>query len=189
MLRRVLAVLGATMIVMVGSAPVLADPPSESGVVVRFSDSGSSGVLTDDESGHWVFVNVTRADFCVWLGEGQVGQWPVQTSGDVQLVTGKKTQPHVKVRTEAAPTALHAIRGAGFDAGPCDGSEVDPSYLGELDVQTNVNGNTGLFSERGVGTVYEVATGAPFFYSYKVNIFLESGKVVAQQYNLHPVGK
>jgi hypothetical protein len=190
MFRRVMAVLGVTAILMVGAVPVLADPPPESGVVVRPSgDGGFGALLNDDENGYFVFVNITREGFCEWLAGDRAGPPPTLSDYDVQLVTGKKTGSNLNA-SGLAPTALHALRtGASFDDGPCEGSEEGPTFVGEIRDRANENGNTGIAAYSGVGTVYDVESGAPYFYSYKVNIFWQSDKIVAQQYNLHPIGK
>jgi hypothetical protein len=72
---------------------------------------------------------------------------------------------------------------------PCVGSEEDPTFGGEIKHWANANGNQSRAGFSGAGTVYDADSGAPYFYSSKVDIWFDSGKIGAQQYQLLPIAK
>lgn len=203
--RRILALAGATMIVMAIAAPVSADPPPESGVVVRIPDDREGfGVFPDFVNGYWVFANVTRDDFCAWFNDMGGVPFPINQSADqVQLVFASDA---LVINIHAGgPTALHAFAGPDPFINPCDGSEPDAALTG--DVKVSVNDNDGpnqgtranSFGDRGQGTLYD-ASGDAYHYSWTFRGIWppdENGpdadptefKVVTEKFNLHPIGK
>lgn len=193
------------MILMAIAAPVSADPPPESGVVVRIADdTGEFGVFPDFTNGYWVFANVTRDDFCTWFNDMGGESFPMNQSGDqVQLVF--VSDALIINLDGGGPTALHAFAGPDPSVNPCDGSEPDAALTGDVKVRLNDNDgpNEGKransFGNRGQGTLYD-ASGDAYHYSWTFRAiwppdenfpdadFAEL-KVVVDKFNLHPIGK
>jgi hypothetical protein len=203
MLRRIVALAGVTMMVLAVAVPVAADPPPESGVVVRIVDTEGFGVFPDVTNGYWVFSNVTRDDFCTWFYD--MGGVPVpenQSPDHVQLVFASDA---LVVSVHAGgPTALHAFAEPDPFANPCDGSEPDAALTGDVKVRVNDNDgpNEGkranTFGDRGQGTLYD-ADGGAYRYSWVFRALWAPDdnagddtaelKVVTDKFNLHPVGR
>lgn len=202
MLRRMLSLVGATLILIAIAVPVSADPPPESGAVVRFEGDGF-GVFPDFVNGYWVFSNVTRADFCQWFYDMEFEPFPSnQSPEDVQLVFVNDALL-ISVQVEA-PTALHAFVGEDPFINPCDGSAVDTSLEGVLNVRINDNDgpNEGKqansFGDRGQGILYDDG-GNRYHYSWTFRAIWPpdenfpgadpvSLKVVTNKFNLHAIG-
>jgi hypothetical protein len=170
MFRRVLALVGATMILMAIAAPVTADPPPESGVVVRIQDDESFGVLPDFVNGYWIFSNVTRDAFCTWFNDMDGEPFPKSLGTDqVQLVF--LSDALILNLGAGGPTWLHAFVGPDPFINPCDGSEVEPTFWGDVNVRLNDNDipNEGkranTFGDRGQGTLYDTS-GDAYHYSW-----------------------
>lgn len=170
MVRRAIAVIGAALMMMAVAAPLSADPPPESGVVVRISDDREGfGVFPDFINGYWVFSNVSRDDFCEWFADMENVPAPTNLEGDqVQLVFASDA---VVVSVHAGgPTTLHAFAGDDPFIDPCTGSEPEPALSGHVTVKVNDNDgpNEGKransFGDRGRGELYDADGNA---YRYK----------------------
>jgi hypothetical protein len=187
--------MGAAVMLLAVTAPASADPPPESGVVVRVEDPNGFGVFPDFVNGYWVFSNVTRDDFCQWFDDQDNEPFPTNHSPDqVQLVFASDA---LVVSVHAGgPTDLHAFAGDPF-ANPCDGSEPDAALSG--DVRVRVNDNDGpnegkranSFGDRGQGTLHD-DSGAAYRYSWNFRgVWNPDGtefKVTTNKFNLHPIG-
>ena len=192
------------MILLAIAAPVSADPPPESGVVVRIADDEGWGVFPDFVNGYWVFSNVTRDDFCTWFNDMEGEEFPTNQSADqVHLVF---VSDALIVNVDAGgPTALHAFADPDPFSNPCDGSEPDAALTGDVKVRVNDNDgpNEGKransFGNRGQGTLYD-ASGDAYRYSWTFRAIwppdenspdndFANLKVVTDKYNLHPIGK
>jgi hypothetical protein len=183
------------MILMAIAAPVSADPPSESGVVVRFQDMGF-GVFPDFVNGYWVFSNVTRGDFCTWFNNMTGEPFPTgQSTEQVQLVFPSDA---LIVNIDAGgPTWLHAFVGPDPFINPCDGSEVEATFWGDVNVRLNDNDgpNEGKransFGDRGQGTLNDTS-GDAYHYSWTFRgVWNPDGtefKVAIDTFNLHQIG-
>jgi hypothetical protein len=183
--------------VLAVAGPVSADPPLESGVVVRIpEDTGGFGVFPDFVNGYWVFSNVTRADFCEWFNDQDNQPFPTNQSPDqVQLVFASDA---LVVSVHAGgPSALHAFTGPDPFVNPCDGSEPDAAFSGDMRVMVNDNDgpNEGKransFGDRGLGTMYDEG-GAAYHYSWNFRALWNPDgtefKVTTEKFNLHPIG-
>ncbi|HEX6331543.1 MAG TPA: hypothetical protein VF129_09705 [Actinomycetota bacterium] len=171
--RRTLgALLGAGVTIVMLAGPAVADPPPSSGSVDRFVVTDGFGILADFQNGYWVFANITREGFCDWLAGGEVGPPPALEPNSVQVVdTGSAVVTLFK--SGVVPTALHAMTGPDH---PCDGSDPEPWATGEASVVINDNDadvsgtRTNSFGEHGHGTVFEVATGDAWHYSWHIRL-------------------
>jgi hypothetical protein len=133
MMRRVLALVGAVMMLSALAAPASAEPPPESGVVVRIEDNTGFGVFPDFVNGYWVFSNVTRDDFCEFFFDQENVPVPTNLSPDqVQLVFASDAMV-VSVHA-GGPSSLHAFTGDDPFINPCDGSEPDAALSGDIRV-------------------------------------------------------
>ena len=203
MLRRMLALVGATVILTAVAAPVSADPPPESGAVVRFVSTDGFGVFPDFVNGYWVFSNVTRDDFCQWFYDMEFEPFPTnQSPEDVQLVF---VSDALVVNVDGGgPTTLHAFVGPDPFINPCDGSAADPTFEGVMNVRVNDNDgpNEGKransFGDRGQGTLYDDG-GERYHYSWTFRAIWPPDenfpaadpvnlKVATDKFNLHPTG-
>lgn len=200
-MRRLVALAAVMTMLMAIAAPAAAEPPDESGVVVRVVDREGFGVFPDTEHGYWVFSNVDRAAFCAWFYDMGGEPFPTNLRGDgVQLVFASDA---VVVSVDAGgPTTLHEF--TGEDPGnPCDGSEVDAALTGDVKVRVNDNDgpNTGKransFGDRGQGTLYD-SSGNAYHYSWTFRAIWAPDEndgtdpselnVVTDKFNLHPIG-
>jgi hypothetical protein len=198
------ALAAVTMMLMAIAAPVAADPPEESGVVVRiFDDRGDFGIFPDTTNGYWVFSNADRSAFCDWFYSEEPPPAPPNLDGDtVQLVFASDA---LVIRVDAGgPTSLHAFTGDGPGDNPCDGSEEEASFSG--DVKVSVNDNDGpnegkranSFGDRGQGTLYD-GDGSAYHYSWVFRAIwppdenfpdLDPANLkVTEKFNLHPIGR
>jgi hypothetical protein len=197
MLRRFLVVLGATVMLFAVAAPVTADPPPESGVVVRIADDREGfGVFPDFINGYWVFSNVSRDDFCTWFADMENLPPPTNLEGDqVQLVFASDA---LVVRIHAGgPTALHAFAGDDPFIDPCNGSEPEAALTGHVRVRVNDNDgpNEGKransFGDRGQGKLYD-GDGNAYRYNWVFrgvwNPDNTEFKVVVERSNLRRIG-
>lgn len=180
-----------TLALTLTSIPASADPPTESGAVLRLELVDSFGVFPDFDNGYWVFGNITRATFCpfladveaweiafeAWLEGGMIGPPPefppvpeAITPDELQVVFASDAEV---IRLHAGgPTSLHAWVLPDDPGHPCIHSEEDASFEG--DVQVTINDNDGpnmgtrtnSFGNRGRGTLTEVATGDRFHYNW-----------------------
>jgi hypothetical protein len=185
------------MILVAIAAPVAADPPPESGVVIRIADDEGFGVFPDAVNGYWVFSNVSRDDFCTWFNDMGGEPFPTNQSTDqVQLVF---LSDALIVNVDGGgPTWLHAFAGPDPFINPCDGSETDPTFSGDVKVRVNDNdgSNEGKransFGDRGQGNLYD-ASGDAYHYSWTFRgVWNPEGtefKVATEMFNLHPIGK
>jgi hypothetical protein len=190
------------MVLVAIAAPVSADPPPESGAVVRIQDDEGFGVFPDFVNGYWVFSNVSRTDFCTWFYDMAGEDFPTNQSTDsVQLVF---VSDALVINVDGGgPTWLHAFVGPDPFINPCDGSEVEAALWGDAKVRVNDNDgpNEGKransFGNRGQGTLYD-ETGQAYRYSWTFRAvwapdanFPDPGqdlKIVTEKFNLHPIG-
>ncbi len=203
-MRRLLALTGATLMLMAIAAPVSADPPPESGAVVRIVDDEGWGVFPDFVNGYWVFSNVTRDDFCEWFNDMEGVPFPTNQSPDlVHLVFASDA---LLINVDAGgPTALHEFAGEDPFINPCDGSDPEAALTGDVKVRVNDNDgpNQGKransFGNRGQGTLYDANDDA-YRYSWNFRAIwppdenfpdndFANLKIVTLKYNLHPIGK
>lgn len=202
MWRRMVALAAVTMMLMAMTAPVAADPPPESGAVVRiFNDREGFGIFPDTTNGYWVFSNASRAAFCEWFDAEEPPPPPPNLDGDtVQVVFASDA---LVVMVEAGgPTTLHEFTG-DEPGNPCDGSEAEASFSGDVKVRVNDNdapngGKRGdSFGDRGQGVLYDSDNNA-YHYSWTFRAiwppdenFPEDPanlKVATEKFNLHPIG-
>jgi hypothetical protein len=202
MMRRLVALAAVMTMLMAIALPVAAEPPEESGVVVRiFDDREGFGIFPDVENGYWVFSNVDRDAFCTWFYDMGGEPFPMNLNGDgVQLVFASDA---VVVTVDAGgPTSLHAFTG-DEPGNPCDGSEAEAALTGDVKVRVNDNDgpNTGKransFGDRGQGTLYD-ADGDAYHYSWTFRAVWGPDendgtdpselKVVADKFNLQRKG-
>lgn len=192
--RRALAtVLGVGMTLGVFAVPAAADPPPSSGVVERFITE-DFGIFLDFENGFWVFANITRQGFCDWVEGGEVGPPPALTTSFSQQVSTPAGAVVVLGKPGVDPFALHRIT-SPFD--PCAGSEPDPWATGEMNVIATDNdfflsgGRTNSFGVHWQGTVFEVATGEAYHYSFHVRLQITKDgefRVVNERFTLKKKG-
>ena len=193
-MRRFLVVATVLSLVMV-AVPAAADPPQESGVVIRIPDDNEGfGVFPDFVNGYWVFSNITRDAFCTWFNNMEL-PFPTNLSPDqVQLVFASDA---LVISVHAGgPTALHTFTGDPF-SNPCDGSESAAALTGDIRVRVNDNDgpNEGKransFGDRGQGTLYDDG-GAAYHYSWNFRAIWNPDatefKVTTEKFNLHPIG-
>ena len=163
-----LIIVTGLMLVLVGGA--FADPPPSSGAVERVVVSDSFGVFPDFEHGFWVFANIERADFCAWIGGGEVGPPPVLTDDFLQLVNTGAGAIVLLGKLDSEPIALHQMIGSGAPD-PCAGSASEPWAEGTARVMLNDNdlefsgGRTNSFGVKGMASVVD-ATGQAWTYAW-----------------------
>ncbi len=192
-MRRSLVVATVLSLVML-ALPAAADPPPESGVVIRIEATDSFGVFPDFENGYWVFANVTRDAFCTWFNDMGLPFPMGETPDDIQLVFASDALV-VSIHADG-PTALHAFTGDPF-SNPCDGSESAAAFTGDLRVRVNDNDgpNEGKransFGDHGQGTLFD-DSGAAYHYSFNFRAIWNPDatefKVTTEKFNLHPIG-
>ena len=200
-MRRLLSAPVALALVLTLSAvPASAEPPAESGVVVRFTDH-SFGVFPDATNGYWVFGSIERSSFCAWFEGGQVGPPPMGLGDDfVQLVLTPDAEV-VLVKPGIVPHFLHAFTGPDPLADPCSGSAPNASLWGDLHVVINDNDfpNMGAransFGNRGQGMLEDV-DGGLWHYNWALRIIFAPDEnapefgipTVTEHSNLKPIG-
>ena len=193
-MRRSLVVATVLSLVMV-AVPAGADPPPESGVVIRIEATDSFGVFPDFENGFWVFGNVTRDTFCTWFNDMGLPFPMGETPDDIQLVFASDA---LVVSIHAGgPTWLHPFTSDPF-ADPCTGSESEAALWGQVNVIVNDNDgpNQGKransFGDRGHGTL-EDDSGAAYHYSWNFRALWNPDatefSVKTEKFNLHLNGK
>lgn len=204
-MRRLVALAAVTTMLMAIAAPVAADPPEESGVVVRiFDDRGGFGIFPDFENGYWVFSNADRGAFCEWFYNEAPPPPPPPPNLDGDTVQLVFASDALVIRVDAGgPTSLHAFTDDPF-SNPCDGSEEEAALTGDVKVSVNDNDGPNMgkransFGDRGQGTLYD-ADGMAYHYSWTFralwapedNSDVDSAelKVVTERFNLKPIGR
>jgi len=192
-MRRFIGLAASAAVIMV-SAPAAAEPPPESGVVVRIEATDSFGVFPDFENGYWVFSNVTRDAFCTWFDDMSLPLPTNETPDDIQLIFASDAL--AQLGRVGGPTWLHAFTEDPF-LDPCAGSTADAALWGDVQVRTNDNDvpNEGVransFGDRGQGTLYDTE-GGTYHYSWVFRALWNPDatefSVVKETFNLHPIG-
>lgn len=153
-MRRLTLVFVLVAVMVAGVLPAAADPPDSSGNVVRESIDDFAILFPDFDHGYWVFINVTRADFCGWIAGGFEGPFPALDEASFQGVSSADAFS-VRIDIRDAQIFLHDL----IFPDPCFGSAEDASLWGT--VHTTLNDNDGpnegkranAFGDRSRGTL------------------------------------
>jgi hypothetical protein len=190
---RYLVGFAAAVAVIMMSTTSNAQPPSESGVVVRVERNNLWAVFPDSDNGYWVFSDVTRDDFCAWFED--MGPFPMNETPDaLQAVFANDAL--VLRGVAGGPTWLHPFVGNNPGPDPCTGSEPEAELWGDIRVRTNDNDvpNQGeranAFGDVAQGVLAD-ADGMTYHYSWVYRALWNPDgtqfTLKAERYNLHPI--
>lgn len=195
MYRTAMALIGSVAMMLTIAAPVAATPPAAASVVV-VEATDSFGIVPDFDNGYWVFINVTRSDFCRWFGDMAGEPFPTNLDPNrVHIVSlGDVEMDNIE---HSAPTFLHAFSDAGPFAGPCAGSDEEATLSGDLRVRVtnndvyNAGERANAFGDRGHGTLTD-ANGSRYHYSWNFTAVASPDDsvftITTETFNLHPIG-